>query len=300
MSDTPTIRIIIPTKDRPRELKCCLDCLLPQLPSDGSCGVIVSEDGTSPTPSLPDSVTWMRAPGKGPGANRNFAGSRSKAEWLIFVDDDCLPGPGFLAAYRAAIAGVSSGSPVVLIGKTVHGEGPHDSLLWEAPGYGGSEPAPPSCNFAISRVLLEETGGFDERFRFTFEDMEFFARLRHTGVGFRFIPDALVEHPMRRIPSPVKLAARWESRVMSTHDLGASGPEILRLLPRHVAAVIVSRFRDPEARRDRFAAALRFLAEYLLFLFQLPRWIWKMKKARRGAFWERITSDGKAPPRFGL
>jgi len=298
MSYTPTI--IIPTKDRPRELKRCLDRLLPQLPMDGSCGVVVSEDGAAPRPALPDSVTWMRGPGKGPGANRNFAARCSPPGWLIFVDDDCLPEPGFLAAYLDGIARVSAGPPVVFVGKTVPGEGPHDSLLWESPCYGGSEPAPPSCNFAIPRALMEETGGFDERFRFAFEDMEYFARLRHSGVGFPFLSGAVVGHPMRRIPSAAKLAARWQPRVLSTHDLGASGPEILRLLPRHVAAVIVSRFRGPKAQSGRLAAALRFFAEYFLFLVQLPLWVLDAKKKPGSAFWERVVAEGKSPPRFGL
>ena len=272
---------------------------MPQLPSDGSCGVIVSEDGTS-SPSLPDSVTRLRGPGRGAGANRNFAAAHSVADWLIFVDDDCLPEPGFLAAHLSGIKSVSGGKPVVFFGKTILGEGPHDSLLWEAPSYSEDQIIPPSCNFAILRSLMNETGGFDERFRYMFEDTEFFARLRLSGVEFHYLPGAVVVHPMRRVPSAAKLAARWESRVFSTHDLGATSLEIFLLFSRHVAAVILSRFRNPKNGRDRLHAAFLFFAEYLHFLVRLPRWVWTVKKSPRSAFWERMVAAGKAPPRFGL
>ena len=299
------VTIIIPTCNRPEALAVCLRLLVPQIPSDGSFELLVSDDSAAADTremlgrEFP-AAQWMRGPRRGPGANRNAAVGNARGGWVIFLDDDCLPGPGFLSAYMAAIAGVAAGSPVVLVGKTVPGEGPRDSLLWESPGYSGSEPLPPSCNFAARRDLFEESGGFDERFRVSFEDMEMFSRLQLSGVEIRFVPGAMVVHPMRRVPSAAKLAARWEARVVSTHDLGASSPQILRLLPRHVAAVIVSRFRNPKTGCDRLPAAFLFLAEYLCFLIQLPGWVWTVKKSPRSAFWERMVAAGKAPPRFGL
>jgi len=296
---TPDVAIIIPTKDRPPELKKCIDRLLPQIPSGDSWGVIVIDDGVTP-PDLPNSVTWMRGPRRGPGANRNLAALRAEAEWLIFVDDDCLPVPGFLEAYRSAMAAAGPGARVVLVGQTIRGEGPHDSLMWESPLWTGFGHNPPSCNFAIPRALMKESGGFDERFRGTFEDMEFFSRIRLEGADFQFVPTALVMHPMRKIPSATKLAERWHPRVLSTHDLGASALDTLRLLPRHVAAVIVSRFRQPDAKRDRIPAAFRFIGEYLFFILQLPGWIRTIKKTPRSEFWCQVVADGKAPRRFGL
>ena len=299
------VTIIIPTCNRPEALAACLRLLVPQIPADGSFDLLISDDsGTTDTRDMLGreypAVQWMCGPRRGPGANRNAGVRSARGGWLIFLDDDCLPGPGFLSAYQAVIAGVADGSSVVLVGRTAPGEGPRDSLLWESPGYSGSEPLPPSCNFAAPRALFEESGGFDERFRICFEDMELFSRLHLSGVEIRFVPDAVVGHPMRGVPPAAKLAARWEARVVSTHDLGASSTEILRLLPRHVAAVIVSRFRNPKTGRDRLPAAFLFFAEYLLFLVQLPRWVWTVKKSPRSAFWERMLAEGKAPPRFGL
>ena len=148
--------IIIPTCNRPAALEDCLRLLEPQIPSDGSFELLVSDDssGTDTRDMLGSkfpAAQWMCGPRRGPGANRNAGGRRARGGWVIFLDDDCLPGAGLLSAYRTAIAGVAAGSAVVLVGKTVPGEGPRDSLLWESPGYSGSEPLPPSCNFAARR-----------------------------------------------------------------------------------------------------------------------------------------------------
>jgi len=299
------VTILIPTCNRPEALAACLRLLVPQIPVGGLFELLISDDsGAMDTREMLGrefpSARWMRGPRRGPGANRNAGVRSARGGWVVFLDDDCLPAPGFLSAYQTAIAGVAAGSPVVLVGRTVPGEGPRDSLLWESPGYSGSEPLPPSCNFAAPRDLFEESGGFDERFRVSFEDMEMFSRLQLSGVEIRFVPGALVGHPMRRVPSATKLAARWESRVVSTHDLGASSVQILRSLPRHVAAVIVSRFRNPKTGHDRLPATLLFFAEYLIFLVRLPRWVLTVKKSPRSAFWQRMVAAGKAPPRFGL
>jgi glycosyltransferase involved in cell wall biosynthesis len=45
-------------------------------------------------------VAWR----KGPAANRNLGAKLSEAEWLIFVEDDCVPRKGYLAAYLHATA----------------------------------------------------------------------------------------------------------------------------------------------------------------------------------------------------
>ena len=47
-------------------------------------------------------VRWNEGPRRGPAANRNFGARVADGEWLIFLDDDCNPRPGFLAAYLKA------------------------------------------------------------------------------------------------------------------------------------------------------------------------------------------------------
>ncbi len=182
-------------------------------------------------------VRWVRGPSRGPGPNRNAGARTSSAPWLVFVDDDCIPQPGWLGGYVAVFGG--GGTDDVLVGPTLWNVEHASSTLWEAPENLEARDLPPSCNFAIRRAVFERTGGFDERFRYSFEDIELFARLKHSGVTFGFVPAAAVEHPSRPVGRPIDPAKRWESRAVSTRDLGATRWQLLVGLPRHVPAAWV-------------------------------------------------------------
>jgi GT2 family glycosyltransferase len=176
-----------------------------------------------------------------------------------------------------------------------------DSLLWEAPRSASeTELLPPSCNFAIPREIFLRSGGFDERYRLSFEDMEFFARMRHSGVKIRYVPAAAVEHPSRPLPGPSSLANRWEARVISSLDFGAPSTHVLLRLPKHILLVILSRFRGRAISVDSLKAATVYAGEFVLALIRLPLWLRKYSTAPRSTFWTAQTAAGKSPPRFGL
>ena len=102
--------VIVPTCHRNDLLALCLDCLAPgkQSLSADQYEVIVTDDGSHSTAeSLVREqypwVRWVQGPQKGPAANRNRGAKFAEAEWLAFTDDDCLPGPHWLAAFAAAV-----------------------------------------------------------------------------------------------------------------------------------------------------------------------------------------------------
>jgi GT2 family glycosyltransferase len=169
----------------------------------------------------------------------------------------------------------------------------------EAPSHDGIG-LPPSCNFAMRADDFRESGGFDPRFRTSFEDIEFFARLTASGSALRHVPGARVRHPRRRITRPSVLAARWEARVTSALDLGARPLELAYLLPRHVAPVILSRFRGQKFSTDTIAAAWLFAFEFLEMLVRLPGWIERHAREPRSDFWARMVAGGRVPKNFGL
>ena len=158
--------------------------------------MIVSDDGRTNgarrvVAEFP-AVQWMQGPRRGPAANRNCGARQAKGEWLVFLDDDCLPDAGWLAGYREAAAK----DVEVLEGRT------------ECPLEDGFEfyeivenlrgGAFWSCNLAVRRARFEELGGFDEDFtRACAEDMEFAWRMRKRGLRSKFVPGALVLHPPR-------------------------------------------------------------------------------------------------------
>lgn len=305
MTSVPSISLIIPTRNRADELSKCLGLLMAQLPSDGSMNVQVCDDsdGRETADLLAREFPNVKLhPGtrSGPGANRNLGAREATGDWLIFLDDDCLPRPGLIASYLAEIRGSGLRVDRVLSGPVVRNDSRKDSLLWEAPHNPVEHELPPSCNFALPRKVFLEAGGFDERFRFSFEDMEFFARLHILKVPFLFLPEAVVDHPSRLIPRPSKLALRWESRVISSFDFGANLPQVLWLLPKHILLVILSRFRGKKLSVENLRAAGVFLVEFGITITLLPSWLRKYHAAPRSAFWIEQVKKGTTPRRFGL
>ena len=295
------VSIAIPTCNRPQALSVFLELLQPQLTTD--CEVIVCDDsGNTETREMITArfpqVVYRQGPRNGPGPNRNACAAAATGEWLVFADDDCLPRATFLPAYLKAIAGKGNAGPV-LEGTTYRQDDGRTSLLWESPHYTGGS-LPPSCNFAIPRELFLKAGGFDARYVVSFEDMEFFARLKAMGVSIEYVPDAILDHPVRMLPSPSRLARRWEARVVSSLDFGAPTLEILVRLPKHVLMVILSRFRGRKLEGENLRAALKFCGEFFLMLWYLPGWARKHHHDARSAFWTKEVSAGKAPPRYGL
>lgn len=295
--------IIIPTRNRAADLRRCLSILTAQLPADGSVSILVCDDsdGDDTAQMLRETFPKVQrylGPRTGPGANRNVGAKAASAEWLIFLDDDCLPHDCLVASYLDAIQATTA--PTVLSGPVLRLDDKKDSLLFEAPHNAEKHQLPPSCNFAIPRSLYLESGGFDERFRYSFEDMEFFARLIVMGVPSEFVPKAAVDHPSRPLPPASKLALRWESRVISSFDFGARASDVLYLLPRHIILVIWSRFRGRRPSVENLRAGGIYLLEFLEMLARLPDWILKFDAAPRSPFWSEQVRQGKAPARFGL
>ncbi len=298
----PLVSVIVPTCNRPSELRVCLKALASQLPADGSVEIRVCDDGVGQeTATLLarefPSIIWHAGPRRGPAANRNLGASVARGNWLIFVDDDCIPGTAFVSSYLDYIK--NDPQLAIRLAGATHRSG-EPSLLWEAPHYVKDVGLPPSCNFALRRDLFMQFCGFDERYRTAFEDIEFFARLEAGGVLSHFLDSASVEHPARRIPSAIKLAERWEPRVIYTFDLGASPTQVFLGLSEHIFKIIVSRLLEARFYAGNVKASAVFTAEFIHAVRLLPHWIRKHGRSPRSAFWKARAAEGNVPLRFGL
>jgi len=87
-----TCSLVIPTKNRPQELRSLLQSLRPHL-SFFKEVIVVNDGGQIPptiTRTYPE-ITWVEhTTGQGPSSTRNHGASRASGTWLLFVDDDCL------------------------------------------------------------------------------------------------------------------------------------------------------------------------------------------------------------------
>jgi GT2 family glycosyltransferase len=198
------ISVIIPTCDRTESLARCLEQL------GGGAEVIVSDDGqTTATRELISArfpnVKWYQGPRRGPAANRNHGVRHAVGEWLAFVDDDCIPDATWLEeiAQAISVSDVIEGKTKCL-GKTNHPleeivENLTGDLFW-------------SCNLAIRRDLFERLGGFDEDFlEAGGEDLEFAWRIKQMKLTVSYVPQAVVYHPVRRLP-----VSRWINRAFQS------------------------------------------------------------------------------------
>ena len=208
--------VVIPTRDRNDLLARCLHQLAPssqRLPAS-EYEVIVTDDSPHETARAMVAehfpwARWVAGPRRGPAANRNRGARAGTGELVVFVDDDCLPEPGLLAGYTAALRD----SVPVYEGRTTCRAGATSPLHTAPENLNGGQLW--SCNFAIRRATFTAVNGFDERFPLPhMEDADLRERLRMVAQTIVFVPAATVDHPPRRLPWGARLARMHQATVL--------------------------------------------------------------------------------------
>ena len=193
--------VVIPTFERPQDLHAALIALsqkrqLYKKPFE----IIVSDDSNDDRSRLLieskfNGVKWTPGKKNGPAGNRNSGAMLSRGDWLIFIDDDCIPESSFIQSYELAILqnpqiSVFEGRIFPDRERKTWAEGcPENSsggMLW-------------TSNLCIKKSLFDQLGGFDEKFRVAYEDVEFAHRLKQNEIQSIFVPEAAVCHPWRSL-----------------------------------------------------------------------------------------------------
>lgn len=199
----PVISVVIPTHNRRESLLRALDALTRQTIDPRSFEVIVALDATTDgsseaiqTRCWPMKITQVVSEHRGAAANRNAGATVARSARLIFLDDDIIADPGFLAAHLAAAAETSGAVVVGQSAPVVSGQGWFHQALsdwWrelfaemQAPEHRFTYQDLTSGNFSIDRDLFVDMGGFDASFGTgAREDYELGYRLMQRGVPFR-------------------------------------------------------------------------------------------------------------------
>ena len=138
-----------------------------------------------------------------PAQARNLGASCAQGKWLIFLDADCVPQPGWLnamldAATRWTDAGAISGAMLpdgdtlaICCGQVA---GFHEHLSLHRPG---RRRLLASFSLLTTRSIWERVGGFNPEYR-TGEDVDFSVRLDRGGWSLYLEPRAQVFHRPRR------------------------------------------------------------------------------------------------------
>lgn len=161
------------------------------------------DDGQVPGRLL-ERITVLPGRGAGPASARNVGWRASNAEWVVFLDDDVIPRPGWTQRLRDDL---DNAAPEV---GAVHGRinvplprqrRPTD---WERNVAGLQDAVWATADMAYRRAALEQVSGFDERFPSAYrEDADL--GLRVSEAGWR------ITRGERVIDHPVRPADRWIS-----------------------------------------------------------------------------------------
>lgn len=209
MSDTAVYSVVVPTVGRPSLVR-LLDALAASR-GPRPAEVVLVDDRHSPDESLLPSGDEERLPvrvissgGRGPAAARNRGWRSASAPWVVFLDDDVVPSPG----WRADLVADLEDQPWQVAGSQgrIHvplpaGRWPTD---WERNTAGLMSARWATADMAYRREALDEVGGFDERFPRAFrEDADLGLRVGEAGY--------LIVQGSRRTDHPVRPTGRWVS-----------------------------------------------------------------------------------------
>ncbi|GAA0224428.1 glycosyltransferase family 2 protein [Cryptosporangium japonicum] len=196
-----TWSVVIPTIGRPT-LSACLDALAGSVRSPVEVVLVddrpLRECGPLPVEVPPGlDVRVEYGCGNGPAAARNVGWRSVRTDWVVFLDDDVLPGPGWAAALEADLASADGGVGAVqgrIVVPMPGGRRPTDA---ERNTAGLAESAWITADIAYRVAALAGAGGFDERFRRAFrEDADLALRVRDAGWSL-VVGQRVTTHPVR-------------------------------------------------------------------------------------------------------
>ena len=255
MTGGPAIAVVVPHLEQPEALERCLAAIRADAVQPAE--IVVVDNGSA---ALPEAVcarhgaTLLSEPLPGPGPARNRGVAAASAEVIAFVDADCLPRPGWLAAVRATFADGYGG--VVGGDVRVVPDAPRRPTLVEAyeavhafrmDRYIAREGFTGAGNMAARRDTIVEVGPFAGIG--VAEDRDWGRRATAMGVPLRFVPAMRVDHPAR--PSMADLARKWDRQI--AHDR-AEGAGALRWWLKAAALPLSPLASLPEiATTDRLA-----------------------------------------------
>ena len=202
------VSVIIPARNESRTIARLVETIRLQAPAGWSAEVVVVDDGsTDDTASAARAAgarvveLGPRATGGNPAVARNRGARVAAGDPLVFLDADCLPGPGWLPRL---LEGHEAGATVV--GGSLDlpaGLGPMARADYYCGWYhvhsrrpGGEVPNHPPGNLSVRRAAFLATRGFTEQqpIAYAHEELAWQADVRRAGGRIAFDPHAVVYH----------------------------------------------------------------------------------------------------------
>jgi glycosyltransferase involved in cell wall biosynthesis len=202
--------VVIPVRNRPELVRRCVEGVL-----SGSCPrdryeLIVVDNGSTDGTADAAREAGARVVSE-PEPNRCLARNRgaeeARADWVAFIDSDCVPDHDWLDQVGKMAAGLNSDDRVALVPGAVHDVSPVSSVgkyvalrRWfdqkkYLEGKGNyTRPFALTANFTVRRDVYLELGGLDAGLPYPGEDADFCWRLVDAGWNIKYAADAGVTH----------------------------------------------------------------------------------------------------------
>lgn len=208
------LSVVIPTRDRPERLLETLTALVSAADPGLDWEALVVDDGGTAA-SLEPARTFVRETGapvrllaqppSGPAAARNRGARAASGRVLVFLDDDMVTSPGFLARH---LRSVDANPGCWIVGRITHPDalratpfGRYRHARWEefheAHAPRGLQPTDgiSAANLALPATDLARLGGFDEGFALAgCEDRELALRAQAAGIRILYDPENVALH----------------------------------------------------------------------------------------------------------
>ncbi len=152
-------------------------------------------------------IKYLAAEGThGPAAARNLGWRNARGGIIAFTDDDCIPDPDWLSnGVSAFVDGIAGVSGRVMVPISSH---PTDNEQ-NSTGLERSDFVTANCFYR--KKVLEEVGGFDERFTTAWrEDSDLYFTLLERKFPLAWEKGAIVIHPVR--PEPWGISLRQQKK----------------------------------------------------------------------------------------
>jgi glycosyltransferase involved in cell wall biosynthesis len=270
-----TFSVVVATKDRAALLDGALASLRAQAGAPEFEIVVVDNGSSDATPAVARrhgaAYAFVGEPNRGKARNAGIA--RATGDAIVFIDDDVVTPPHFLAAHAKAHA--DAPFPLAVSGPIVN-----VPVATERPAPTGANFSRAffvTCNVSVPTASLRAVGGFDETFDlYGWEDTELGLRLREHGVRRAFTWGAYLWHikpptaesledALDKAIEKARMAARFVRKTPTTRVKLATGAYRFNLVR---ARLFAPPFAQPLfaglATSSRLPSALAQLARHAL------------------------------------
>lgn len=246
--EVPFVSVIIPVKNRPEDIRDCLQSIFAVRWPKEKIEVLVVDDGSDDeTPRVAESLgahVIRRKTSGGPSAARNAGVAQARGEVLAFIDSDCtvdrtwllelvpyLMAPG-IGALGGFVASYYHQSPLDRYEEAMSSLSMGKRLLYEADTEGNFYV--PTCNMLVRKTVYDAVGRLNPEMHLG-EDVDLCWRIRGAGQGLLYIPRGRAWHKHRNALR--QMLRRRLQYGTSEADLYQRHPEKKKVFPMPVLAL---------------------------------------------------------------